>query len=300
MTPQEQQLVADLFNRLASLEDQRRDPDAERLIREGLGRAPNSVYSLVQTVLVQDEALKRANARIEELEQAVAPAESGGSFLDSVRNMIGGRGDQPRGSVPSVRPGGMGSSGVWGSGADAGQASSAAPAQPWGNPQSYPQGGYPPPPPPPGYQPAGYPPGAPPVGGGGSFLGTAAATVAGVVGGAMLLNGIRSMMGGHETFSPGLPGGHDPSGGGVTHSASPWDSGSGGDHGGGHLSQDAGLGDIGGGRRSAAYDDSDHSSGGGGFLGGSADELAGNQNDNDDDFDTGDFDGGDGGDVDNA
>src|SRR5579871_4979404 len=84
MTPQEQQLVADLFDRLASLEGQRRDPDAERLIREGLGRAPNSVYSLVQTVLVQDEALKRANARIEDLERAAAPAESsGGSFLDS-------------------------------------------------------------------------------------------------------------------------------------------------------------------------------------------------------------------------
>ena len=62
MTPQEQQLVADLFDRLASLEGQRRDPDAERLIREGLGRAPNSVYALVQSVLVQDEALKRANA----------------------------------------------------------------------------------------------------------------------------------------------------------------------------------------------------------------------------------------------
>jgi hypothetical protein len=300
MTPQEQQLVADLFDRLASLEGQRRDPDAERLIREGLSRAPNSVYSLVQTVLVQDEALKRANARIEELEQAVAEAApGGGSFLDSVRNMISGR-DEPRGgSVPSVKPGGMGTSGVWGSRPDAGPAAGPAPGQPWGNPQGYPQGGgYPPPPPlPPGYQqPGGYPPmGAPPAGGGGSFLGTAAATVAGVVGGAMLLNGIRSMMGGHETFSPG---GHDTSGG-VTHSASPWDSGSGsGDHGGGHLSQDAGLGDIGGGRRAAAYDDGGNNDGGGSFLGGNVDDLADNQND--DDFDTGDFDGGDGGDFDNA
>jgi hypothetical protein len=291
MTPQEQQLVADLFDRLASLEDQRRDPDAERLIREGLGRAPNSVYSLVQTVLVQDEALKRADARIQALEQAAAPAEgSGGSFLDSVRNMIGGRGDQPRGSVPSVRPGGMGTSGVWGSGGDAGYPTGQNPGQPWGN--TYP----PPPPPPPGY------PGAPPMGGGGSFLGTAAATVAGVVGGAMLLNGIRSMMGGHEMF-PGAPGHHDPTGGGVAHSASPWDSGSGGDHGSGHLAQDAGLGDIGGGgRRAAAYDDSDNNnndSDRAGFLGGSANELSGDENDNDDDFDSDDFDG-DGGDFDSA
>jgi hypothetical protein len=285
MTPQEQQLVADLFDRLASLEGQRRDPDAERLIHEGLGRAPNSVYSLVQTVLVQDEALKRANARIEELEQAVAaPAESGGSFLDSVRNVISGR-DQQHGSVPSVRPGGMGTSGVWGSQPEAGPA-------PWGSPQ----GGYPPPPPPPpppGYQPAGYP-SAPPMGGGGSFLGTAAATVAGVVGGAMLLNGIRSMMGGHETFSPS----HD-AGGGVAHGASPWDSG--GSGGGGHLAQDAGLGDIGGGRRAAAYDDAgkDTDNSHGSFLGGSVDELADNQTDNGD-FDTADFDGGDDGDFDTA
>src|SRR5579862_388614 len=95
MTPQEQQLVADLFDRLASLEGQRRDPDAERLIREGLGRAPNSVYALVQSVLVQDEALKRAAARIEELEHAVGgaqPAQQGGGFLDSMRNVITGGG----------------------------------------------------------------------------------------------------------------------------------------------------------------------------------------------------------------
>jgi len=94
------------------------------------------------------------------------------------------------------------------------------------------------------------------MGGGGSFLGTAAATVAGVVGGAMLMNGIRSMMGGHEGFSPG----HDPSGG-LPHSASPGDSGgssghgSGGDQGNDPLSRDAGLGDIGGGgHRTAAWD----------------------------------------------
>jgi hypothetical protein len=314
MTPQEQQLVADLFNRLASLEGQRRDPDAERLIREGLGRAPNSVYALVQTVLIQDETLKRANARIEELERAAAaPAESGsgGSFLDGVRNMFGGR-EQPRGSVPSVQPGGgQGSSGVWGPRPGAGpvpsQPSPGQPSgQPWGNPQGYPQG-YPSAPPP-GYAPAGYPPaGAPMGGGGGSFLGTAAATVAGVVGGAMLLNGIRSMMGGHEGFSPG----HDPSGG-MTHGGSPWDSGSHGgsgqvtaDQGNDPLSRDAGLNDIGGGHRTAAWDHTgnadDNNDTGGGFLGGNVDDLAG---DTSGDFDTSDYDdggdGGDGGDFDTA
>jgi len=265
MTPQEQQLVADLFDRLASLESQRRDPDAERLIREGLGRAPNSVYALVQSVLVQDEALKRASARIEELEHAIAaPAESGGGFLDSMRNAIMGR-DQPRASVPSVRAGGMGSSGTWGSGPGA--------SQPQGVPQGNPQG----------YQQGGPPMGAPMGGGGSSFLGTAAATVAGVVGGAMLLDGIRSMMGGHHSFAG------DHAGGMSQAAASPWDSG---DHGSGNLARDAGLGDIGGGNRAAAYDDSSRS----GFLSDNADDQP--DDPPDDDFDAG-GDGG-GGDYDSA
>ena len=68
MTPQERELVANLFDRLAQLEKSARDPDAEQTIAQGLNRAPNAAYALVQTVLVQDEALKRADARIRELE----------------------------------------------------------------------------------------------------------------------------------------------------------------------------------------------------------------------------------------
>jgi uncharacterized protein len=277
MTPQEQQLVADLFDRLASLEGQRRDPDAERLIREGLGRAPNAVYALVQSVLVQDEALKRANSRIEELERAIAAPAGGGGFLDNMRNAILGR-DQPRASVPSVRAGGMGSSGVWGSGPSASQPQATPQGYPQANPQGVPQGypqAYPP-----GYPPAGYPAGAP-MGGGGSFLGTAAATVAGVVGGGMLLDGIRGMMGGHHSFA----GDYDHAGGMAHAASSPWDSGS--DHASGNLARDAGLDDIGGGHRAAAYDDSSGSGGG---------DDAGDEtyDQPDDDYDVGD-DGGDGG-----
>ena len=36
MTPEERNLVIELFDRLATLEDAQRDPDAERLIRDGL------------------------------------------------------------------------------------------------------------------------------------------------------------------------------------------------------------------------------------------------------------------------
>src|SRR6478672_13020819 len=117
MTPQERQLIEELFDRLASLEGNLRDPDAVRAINEGLARAPNALYPLVQTALVQDEALKRADARIRELEDELGvepgqPVKQTG-FLDGMRDALLGK---PQGSVPSVRPG-------------------AAPAQvsPWGN-----------------------------------------------------------------------------------------------------------------------------------------------------------------------
>ena len=105
MTPQEQALVDELFDRLASLENAPRDPEAERLIADGLRRAPHAVYALVQTALVQDEALKRANARIEELQAQFGGGEQEqqqGSFLDSMRDAVLGR-REPRGSVPTVR-----------------------------------------------------------------------------------------------------------------------------------------------------------------------------------------------------
>ena len=70
MTPQERQLIDDLFDRLAKLESAPRDGEAMSAIMQGLRNAPNSVYALVQTALVQDEALKAANAHIQEYEQA--------------------------------------------------------------------------------------------------------------------------------------------------------------------------------------------------------------------------------------
>jgi hypothetical protein len=162
MTPQETQLVDELFDRLAKLEATPRDPAAEGVIADGARRAPHALYALVQTALLQDEALKRANARIEELQaQANGAAEPaprpGASFLDNMRAAISP--GSTRGSVPNVRV------------------------------QAYP--------PQPGLGPQAAAPGcaAPSFGAGGSFLGTAASTAAGVLGGALLLDGIRSMFG---------------------------------------------------------------------------------------------------------
>jgi hypothetical protein len=68
MQQQERDLIADLFGRLQQFENQPRDPEAERLIAGSVARQPASPYLLVQTVLVQEEALKQARARIAELE----------------------------------------------------------------------------------------------------------------------------------------------------------------------------------------------------------------------------------------
>src|SRR5262245_49646699 len=110
MTPEERNQVTNLFDRLAALEDNPRDREAERLIQDGLRRAPNAPYALVQTALIQDEALKRAANRVRGLEAQLGaggePPRQGG-FLESMRDSVFGRREAPRaGSVPTVRPGG--------------------------------------------------------------------------------------------------------------------------------------------------------------------------------------------------
>jgi uncharacterized protein len=198
MTPQERQLVDELFDRLSQVESAPRDPDASNAIAQGLRKAPNAVYALVQTVLLQDEALKRANHRIQELEQGHAPEQNqSGGFLDSMRDTILGQ-SQSRGSVPNVPPP-VPNRPVWNSGQVLQQSQSPGHYDQGPYDQgSYGQGsygqGY-------GQGPYGQPYGAsqsPFGGGGGSFLGTAAAAAAGMVGGSLLLNSIRSMMGGHR------------------------------------------------------------------------------------------------------
>ena len=103
MTPEERQLVDELFDRLAALEHAPRDPDAERAIRDGLAAGAERALSLVQTALVQDEALKRAKpaSRSWKRRSASATAAAKGGFLDNMRDAIFGGGEKPRGSVPN-------------------------------------------------------------------------------------------------------------------------------------------------------------------------------------------------------
>jgi hypothetical protein len=64
MTPQERQLVDELFDRLARLENTPRDAEAERAIADGLSHAPHAIYPLVQTVLRRSGSRMRASASL--------------------------------------------------------------------------------------------------------------------------------------------------------------------------------------------------------------------------------------------
>ncbi|MFG1299524.1 DUF2076 domain-containing protein [Xanthobacter sp. V3C-3] len=193
MTPEERALIDGLFDRMRGVANQPRDAEAEALIARRVTEAPHATYALAQSVIVQEHALQQAYGRIQELEAQARPA-SGGGFLGGLFG--GGRSSVPsagsRGAgEPMGLPPGYGQQG-------GGYAS-----------QGYPQGGYPQGGPQQGYgQQGGYPP-PPPQGGpwgqqaqprggfgGGGFLQGALATAAGVAGGALLFDGIKSMMAG--------------------------------------------------------------------------------------------------------
>jgi len=253
MTPQERDLITTLLQRLkdTTRSGQPKDPEADALIRQSMRDTPDAPYYLVQTVLIQDLSLHQAQNRIAELEQQLADASaqksSGTSFLGGLF------GSHEPASPPPAQSGGPWSRGPQVAG---------PPPQSGGYSQPAPQGGYAQQ----GYsQQAGGTMGGMMGGGmgGGGFLRSAAATAAGIAGGALLFQGISSLFGhGYAnslgaSMSPGL-------GETVINNYYP-DSG-GGDYGGGGDAGSSGGGDYGGG--DAGYS-------GGGDYGGGGDDYGG-------------------------
>ena len=262
MNAQERQLIDELFDRLSKLEQAPRDGDAEAAIRDAWRRAPNAAYALVQTVLVQDEALKRANAHIDELQAQLQPQAQGqsggqsGSFLDSMRGaLFGSQQTENHGSVPNVRPQEP-TRPIWNSGQAATQTDPRYAGGPYaGGPGANSGAGYGTASP---YASSGF-------GGGGSFLGTAAAAAAGVVGGSLLMGGVRNLMGGnHQAFADSNAFGGD--------NRAPWT-----DQPNSTLARDAGIDDIG---RGGHDRDSDNS------RQGLFDQASNDDDDRDDDNDS--------------
>ncbi|WP_130905834.1 DUF2076 domain-containing protein [Pseudomonas sp. Sample_22] len=185
MNSEEQTLIDGLFSRLqqAETDSAPRDAQAEARIKEHLTRQPAAGYFMTQAILVQEAAIKsldeqnkQLSAQVQTLQaelqqakaQTTAPAPSSVGFLSSI---FGGGHRDPQ-PVPAQHPP-VSSGGGW-----------REPARPSFNSQppqqGFPQQGYAP------QQQA-------PASAGGSFLGGALKTAAGVAGGVMLAQGISSL-----------------------------------------------------------------------------------------------------------
>src|ERR1700743_3296940 len=99
MTPQESSMLQDLVGKVQGTPLTEKDPDAEELLLQTLGRDPDAIYKLAQTVLVQNLALNQARAQIQQLQQQPAPAPpaKATSFLGS---LLGHRDPAPAAAPP--------------------------------------------------------------------------------------------------------------------------------------------------------------------------------------------------------
>ena len=85
MDDNERQVIDELFEKIRLVEERSggRDGDAEARIRDHIGRQPAAPYYMAQTILVQQQALAAAEARIDDLERQVSERASG-SFLSGL------------------------------------------------------------------------------------------------------------------------------------------------------------------------------------------------------------------------
>lgn len=189
MNQEERQLITELFDRMRGFGKPEKDRDADSLIAQSVRANPDASYMLVQSVLVQDNALKMADQRIQDLEAHVQDLEAQASKSQAAPQsggFLGGLfgGSRPAASVPTA-------------GRGYAQQPAASPGGPWGGRQAAA---------PAQMAPMQAAPAA--ASGGGGFMKTAMATAAGVAGGMMAASAIQNMMGGnhghgHDTASRG-------------------------------------------------------------------------------------------------
>ena len=180
MTPQEQQLLQDLTAKINQTTLPDKDAEAEQFLGQSLGRNPDAVYIMAQTILVQNYALTQAQQQLEQLKQQVQqqqappPAQKHTSFLGNLLGMNDSPAPPP--PVPAYAPVGY------------------APSQGYAPPQGYGAPAY--------GQPMQY--GQPQQGG---FLRSAMQTATGVAAGALAFEGIESLMNGfghHAGYGAGM------------------------------------------------------------------------------------------------
>jgi hypothetical protein len=170
MNADERSMIQGLFERLRQAEAHGgpRDVEADALIRQSVADQPAAPYLMAQVVLVQEQALRNLQSRVEELERELAERpQEGGGFLGGLFGASTGRPDP---APARSRPPAMGLRG------------NRLPAQGAG---------------------AGQPGGA--QGQGGGFMAGAMQTAMGVAGGVLLANAIGGLFAGEEAQAAELP-----------------------------------------------------------------------------------------------
>jgi len=177
MNAQEQQMLQGLVDRINGTQLAEKDDQAEEMLQQTLGRNPDAMYILAQTVLVQQYALEQAQKQLADARNQMAqmqqnPAPQPKHATSFLGNLLHLNNDEPSRPAPPPPP---------------------VPSQPQYAPVPGYAPGYAPVPgyaPMPGYgQPVVY--GAPQQGG---FLRSALQTASGVAAGALAFEGIESLM----------------------------------------------------------------------------------------------------------
>jgi uncharacterized protein len=104
MTPEERQLLTALATRIKAAPNQQKDQEADEFLRQLVQQRPDTAYLLAQTVIMQDFALRNAQAQITDLQRQLDEARrttapsSGGSFLSG---LFGGVSPPPPPAAPA-------------------------------------------------------------------------------------------------------------------------------------------------------------------------------------------------------
>lgn len=80
MTPDERKLLNDLADNVSQAPASQPDPEAADIIRTRIGKRPDALYIMTQTVLIQNLALQRAQQQLRDLQGRLGQGSSG-SFL---------------------------------------------------------------------------------------------------------------------------------------------------------------------------------------------------------------------------
>ena len=181
MTPQEQELLTSLTEKINQTQLEEKDPDAENLLGRELGANPDAIYILAQTVLVQNIALDQAKTQIAQLQQQLQQARPQPAHATSFLGRLLGERDEPAPPAPPRQ-----GSGSWGGQRPPGY----QPVPQYSQPQ------YAPPPPPQYLQQYPQQQYVPVQSGQPSFLRGAMQTAAGVAAGALAFEGVESILNG--------------------------------------------------------------------------------------------------------